>query len=237
MVRFHVTWNVHITWPAEQLWSFQWLLYGVSYLSLTSPMRQQHCLLKWLHNWHQQGIMRLVFPVCEWCQGKLHNVWDGYVLVADNSTFPVWVAGWNVPWDGYLRVLCADRLQVPACISKSLLSAQCWWWRGNGCCVSDLSSITQSSKAFMILCKAVLGYWLICKAVIFSHGMGLSHHYVETLVLYPSHLLFVQWLSLLGEWCQCVKLTAYIVLLPWLRSCRAAASCHMYGNIYMFLIY
>jgi hypothetical protein len=34
----------------------------------------------------------------------------------------------------------------------------------------------------MILCKAVLGYLLICKAVIFSHGMGLSHNYVETLV-------------------------------------------------------
>ena len=174
------------------------LLYGVSYLSLTSPMRQSEMAAQLASPRCNETV---VFPVYEWCQGKLHNVWGGYVLVADNSTFPIWVAGWNVPWDGYLRVLCADRLQVPACISKSLLSAQCWWWRGSGCCVSDLSSSTPSSKAFTILYKAVLGYWLICKAVIFGHGMGLSHHYIETLVLYPSHILFIQWVSLLGEWC------------------------------------
>jgi len=37
------------------------LLYGVNYLSLTSPMRQPHCLLKWLHNWHQPVVMRLLY--------------------------------------------------------------------------------------------------------------------------------------------------------------------------------
>ena len=121
-------------------------------------MRQQHFLPKWLQNWHQPVVMRLLYFQYVSDSRASYIMSDGYVLVADNSTFPVWVAGWNVPWDGYIRVLCADRLQVPACISKSLLSAQCWWWWGSGCCVSDLGSSTPSFKAFMILCKAVLGY-------------------------------------------------------------------------------
>jgi hypothetical protein len=32
----------------------------------------------------------------------------------------------------------------------------------------------------MIHCKAVIGYWLTFKAVIFIHGMAVSVHYIET---------------------------------------------------------